>query len=71
MPTGADLTDLLASVAYVGGGMASVGLPKHTYKIQPGQLYDVWSKPANMGREICEKNLKLKPSKRFILNNPS
>lgn len=71
MPAGAGLTHFLASVAYVGGDMASVGLPKHAYKIQPGRLYDVWNETASKEREIYEKKLKLNPSKRLVLNSPS
>ena len=54
MPTGAGLTHLLTSVAYIGGDIASVGLLKPAYKIQPRPLYDVWNELASREREMVK-----------------
>lgn len=63
---GAGLTHPLISVAHMDGDMASVDFPKQSCKILPGQLCNVWNKSASKNREIYEKKLKLKPSKRLV-----
>lgn len=42
-----------------------------TYKLQPEPLYDTQSRSTSEEREIPEKMLKLKPSKRLVLNSLS